>query len=475
MSDLREFIKRVEELGELMVVEGADWNLEIGSIAQMVAARPNPPALLFDKIQGYQLGWRVFSLAFTTDKRAALLLGMPLELKGIELVRALKDKLKERFERVPPVEVKDGPVMENVHMGSEVDLFAFPTPHWHHRDGGRYIGTGDIIIQKDPEEGWVNLGTYRVQLHDKTTATIFMEGSRHGTFIRKKYWDRGQSCPVAVCCGEDPLLFFAGSSGVPWGVSEYDYTGWWRKQPVEVIKGPTTGLPIPASAEIVLEGEIVPPEVETRLEGPFSEWTGHFSPSRQIAAFRVKCVMHRNNPIMFGNIPFVGRGIRYWVGDLIGAARVWNELDRLTTGIKGVWADVEFGPRGALIISLEQKYGGQAKHVALMALAVRSHMQKYIILVDDDIDPSNTRDVHWAMGLRSEPEESIEIIRNTESGDLDPRVSPQKRAIGDLTHSSAIISALKPFHWIKEFPPTFIRDRELEEKLKQKFDVLRTE
>jgi 4-hydroxy-3-polyprenylbenzoate decarboxylase len=302
-----------------------------------------------------------------------------------------------------------------------------------------------------------------------------MEPSRHGEIIRRKYWSKGQSCPVAVCCGEEPLIFFGGASGIPWGVSEYDYVGWWRKQPVEVIKGPITGLPIPASAEIVLEGEMVPPEVETRLEGPFSEWTGHFTKAREQAAFRVKCIMHRNNPILFGNIPFVGRGIRYWVGELIGAARLWNELERAIPGVAGVWVNMEFGPRGALTISLKQQYPGHGKLAGLTALGRRGYMQKYIILVDDDIDPSNTRDVLWAVALRSNPVESIDIINGYQSGELDPRLPPEKKAAGDYTQSAAIISALKPFHWIKEFPPTLIRDREFEEKLKQKFDVLRTE
>lgn len=475
MTDLREFMKKVEDLGELQVINNAQWDLEIGAIVQMVAARPYPSAVMFDKIQGYKPGWRVLTLPFTTDSRTDLLFGLDPATKGIEIVRRLKEKLKEQYQAIPPVEVADGPVLENVHEGNEVDLFEFPTPRWCPLDGGRYIGTGNLVIQKDPDEGWVNIGAYRVQIHDQSTATIYMERGRHGDIIRRKYWSKGQACPVAVCCGQDPLLFFAAGSAIPWGVSEYDYVGWWRKKAVEVIKGPTTGLPIPASAEIVLEGEMVPPNVESRLEGPFSEWTGYFTKARQVAAFRVKRIMHRNDPIILGNIPFVGRGVRLWVGDLIGAARVWNELDRAIPGVVGVWINLEFGPRGALTVSLKQQFGGQGKIAGLIALGSRGYMQKFIILVDDDIDPSNIRDVLWAIATRCSPADSVDIIRDFRGGELDPRMPPDQKAAENYTQSSAIISALKPFHWIKDFPPAIVRDPKLEEKLKKKFEALKTE
>jgi UbiD family decarboxylase len=441
MADLREYVKKVEELGELMVVNKAHWDLEIGSIVQMTASRPEPPSVMFDNIQGYKPGWRVFTLPFTTDRRVALLLGQSTDLKGTELVRVLKEKLKERYVPVPPVEVSDGPVLENVQEGDDVDISVFPTPRWSPLDGGRYIGTGNIVIQKDPDEGWINVGCYRVQVHDKNTATIFMEPGRHGGIIRKKYWEKGQSCPVVVCCGQDPLLFFAAGSAIPWKMSEYEYVGWWTKQPIEVIKGPTTGLPIPASAEIALEGEMVPPEVESRLEGPFAEWTGYFTKARDVAAFRVKRVMHRNNPIILGNPPFVGRGIRMWPGDMIGAARVWNELDNAVPGIQAVRINLEFGPRGAITVALKQLYPGHAKTAGLIALASRGYMQKFVILVDEDIDPSNIRDVLWAIATRCRPDESIDVIRDFRGGELDPRAESRRgfqSVVGDYLGTEAL-------------------------------------
>ena len=470
MKDLREFIDRVKELGELRVVEGANWNLEIGAVTYLAAKASNPAAVLFDKIEGYPAGYRVLANPYCNERRMALTLGLPLELGPLELVGKMRDKLGEPLKLVPPVEVKDGPVMQNVYTGDQVDLFKFPTPKWQPLDGGRYIGTGDNIIVRDPDTGWINVSTQRVQIHDKSTAAIFSEPGKHFDIIRRKYWAKGQSCPIAVTCGGHPILTCVGSIRIPWGIPEYDWVGWWRKEPVEVIKGPTTGLPIPAHAEIVLEGEMAPPEVQSMIEGPFSEWTGHFAPARPEPVFKVRSILHRNDPIILAVLPFLGRGAtnQYTGGQWMKAAQTWNALDRLVPGVKGVWVFFELGCIDNIVISLEQKYGGHAKQAALAALGNMSYQTKFVIVVDEDVDPSNLHHVLWAIGIRSEPEE-WEVIKGTWDGYLDPRLSPEKRETGDITHSTAIILACKPYHWIKDFPPAVNEDPELEQKVKEKW------
>jgi len=469
MEDLRGFIDRVKELGELRVIEGANWDLEIGAVTYLAAKATNPPAILFDRIEGYPAGCRILSNPWSTDKRIALTLGLPLEASGLNLVRKLRDRLKEPLELLPPVKVKDGPIMQNILTGKDVDLFKFPTPKWQSLDGGRYLGTGDTVIVRDPEEGWVNFSTHRLQIHDQCTATIFSEAGKHFEMIRRKYWVRGQSCPIAVTCGGHPIFVFVGGRRIPWGMSEYDWLGWWRKEPVEVVMGPITGLPIPAHAEIALEGEMVPPGRESKTEGPFSEWTGHYTPARPEPAFKVKSILHRDDPIILAVLPFLGRsGNGHSIAHVNKAAQVWNTLDTLVPGIKGVWVYFELGGTIAVVISLEQKYGGHAKQAALAALAQMSYLTKFIIIVDDDVDPSNLRHVLWAIGLRSEPEE-WETVKGMWGGSLDPRMPPQKKEAGDITHSAAIILACKPYHWIKDFPPAVEEDPELEQKVREKW------
>jgi UbiD family decarboxylase len=451
MNDLRQFIKETEEIGELKTIEGAHWDLEAGAICRIMGAGADPPALLFDKIEGYPKGYRVLGVPFSTDNRVAIALGLPVGASRPELVGKLRNKLSEPFKLIPPVELKDGEIMQNIHLGDEVDLFEFPTPKWEPSDGGRYIGTGDTVIVRDPDEGWVNVSTNRVQIHDKSTATIFFAPGKHGGMIREKYWKLGKGCPVVVTCGDDPLLVCIGSSRIPWGMPELDYAGWWKKAPVEVIKGPTTGLPIPAHAEIALEGEMLPPEVETRIEGPFSEWTGHFSPAKPESAFKIKCILHRNEPIILGLHPFLGRGVPYGWMPLVISAQVWNHLDSLVPGIKGVWCPPEFH-RTMIVISLSQKYGGHAKQAALAALARYNYSVKYIVIVDDDVDPYDIREVLFALAFRADPEK-FDIIRDSWCDSLEPLLSPYKRQTADITQTAMLITACKPYSWIKNFPP----------------------
>ncbi len=268
-NDLREFISEVDALGECKKVEGADWNLEIGTLTEIGTMMPDPTMLLFDKIKGYEAGFRVVSNLFSSKKHAAIALGLPPSDSGVEIARAMRDKIREGSQLIPPVVVKAGPIHENILTGDDVDLFKFPAPRWHDLDGGRYLGTGGISIMRDIDEGWVNLGCYRVQIHDRNTATIFINQGNHGWVIMRKYWDKGLACPVAISCGQAPMLWFSAFLPIPWGVSEYDYAGGLNNKPFEVTSGVTTDLPIPARAEIVLEGEVVPPGVETRVEGPF--------------------------------------------------------------------------------------------------------------------------------------------------------------------------------------------------------------
>jgi UbiD family decarboxylase len=472
MKDLREFIERVKGLGQLQVIEGADWNLEIGAVTQLVAAKQNPPLLLFDKIKDHKPGFRICTIPLTTDDRSALALGLPLGLSRLELIRKLREKFAEPMSLIPPLEVKEGPVLENVYTGDDVDLYMFPTPKWAAPDGGRYVGVGDNIILRDPDEGWVNVSGQRIQVHDKSTATIYFEPGKHGGMIREKYWGRGQSCPAAVTLGGDPLLVEVGGTRIPWGMPEYSYAGWLKKEPVEVIKGPMTGLPIPAYSEIALEGEMLPPNVETRPEGPFSEWTGHFSPSKPEAAFKVKCILHRNNPIILGRLPFIGFGVPTGLHHLMRPAQVWNELDRLIPGVKGVCLLQEFGSR-AMVISLEQRYGGHAKQAALMALGFHSYNLKYIIVVDEDVDPTNLPEVVFVLALRADPER-FDFIKDAWGTYLDPLLSPEKRAVKNITHTAMIILACKPLYWIKDFPQSVKVSPELKEQVKEKWrDLLK--
>src|SRR5262245_37835041 len=209
VQDLRDWIERVDALGELTRVDGADPNLELGGLVDLYQWDMGNPALLFDHIIGYRPGHRLLANVFTSVPRIALSLGLPLESTARDLVHAWRTRLKD-LQPQPAEIVERGPVLENVQRGSQVDVTQFPAPVWHQSDGGRFIGTGNIVVMRDPDSGWVNSGTYRVQVHDEETLGIYISPGKHGRLIRDKYWKRGEACPVAVAFGQDPLHLLLG-------------------------------------------------------------------------------------------------------------------------------------------------------------------------------------------------------------------------------------------------------------------------
>ena len=471
MRDLRNFIEGIEKLGELKTVRKADWDLEIGAITEISASEPNPPALLFDDIKDYPRGFRLLTNMFQTQSRTALALGLSPDLEGVDLVRAVKDLLKS-VSSVPPVLQDDGPVRENIFTGKEANVLRFPAPKLHREDGGRYIGTADAVITRDPDAGWVNLGTARVQVLDEHRVSLYVSPGKQTRLIAQKYWKKGEACPVAVVCGIDPVLFAVSGLGLPWGVSEYDFAGHIQKAPVRVIKGEITGLPIPDSSEIVLEGEIPPPDVESEMEGPFGEWTGYYaSGTRPSPVIRVKAVYHRNDPILTVLPDFKSYPLSSYLFLVFCAAGLWNEIEQAgITDVQGVWL-AEWGMRFFQVISIKQRYGGHARQAAHIALGAREggYLGRFVVLVDDDIDPSNMADVLWAVSTRCDPQTSIEIATNCWSSPIDPRLSPKKRAAGDFTNSRAILDACRPFSWRNQFPKVHSIDSAYRNEIRQKW------
>jgi len=466
MEDLREWIQKVEKMGELKRIQGADWNLEIGYLQDRKVRGEDTSALLFEDIKDYPKDFRLVTTVLNTPSRIALTFGVSDGSKK-DLVECLRRKIP-RWEAAlsdfAPKVVKTGPILENMDSGDAVDIFKFPVPKWHEHDGGRYIGTGCAVITRDPDSGDVNLGTYRVMAHDKRTTGLYISPAKHSRLHYEKHHAAGKPCPVAVSIGHHPLLFAAAATSLRG--CEYNWAGAISDQPVEVIEEEVTGLPIPASSEIVLAGW-VPPE-KTRTEGPFGEWTGYYgSMERPAPIIEVERVYYRNNPIILGRPPQrPGAGVDILFKPVFDSALLHNELENMgIPDIRGVWIN-ESTLTPFVVVSIKQRFDGHAKRAGLV-LSQSSSLQigRYIIVVDEDIDPTNIKDVLWAICFRSNPSKDIDIIRKTRTTPLDPMHKP-----GTALHTSmAIIDACKPFHWKDAFPPAIDVDSDIAKQLAQKW------
>lgn len=461
-KDLRGWIERADELGELRRVDGADWNLEIGALAEAAQGMADSPAVLFDKIQGYPQGRRVLTgIHNPTLKRQCLTNHLPLDYNRDQFIQAWKERLN-RPRLIPPETVRGGPLLENVHEGKAIDLFSLPVPYWHEQDGGRYIGTADLVITRDPDEGWVNLGCYRVMAHDRDTLALYMSPGHHGNIHRQKYFDRNEPLPVAICFGPDPLLWLAAMMDLDWGASEYDWAGGIRGAPFEVIAGKHTGLPLPADGEVVIEGEVVPGG--KIKEGPFGEFTGYYaSGERAEPLLKVKRLMHRDDPILTGAPP-----IRPAAGadaTLIRSAFIWDYLEK--AGVPDVRGVACYQTRFFLAVSIRQRYPGHARQAALVASQCRAGalLTRYVVVVDDDVDIWDFNDVLWAMCTRADPAADIDIARRCWSNPLDPIIPRAERGF----NSRALIDACRPYEWMKDFPPVSGASAELKERVLKKY------
>jgi UbiD family decarboxylase len=449
--DLRAFLQRIEGTDELKVIPGAHWNLEIGALSEIFAGSKDSPALLFEDIPEHPRGYRVLSNVLFSPRREALALGVSPDLQRIDLVRYVKSRL-ENIEYIPPVEMKDAPVMQNVLAGDEVDVLKFPTPKWHELDGGRYIGTFDAVICRDPDTGYVNIGTYRIQVHDGRTVGLFIVPGKHGDLIARKYWSRGQSCPFLIACGVPPSFIMASAVGIPWNVSEYEFLGGLLGEPVPVVTSPVTGLPIPAFAELVLEGYAPPPDQATLPEGPFGEWPGYYATDQHPAPIvRVETIYHRNDPIITGDPPFKTY-LNSQMYMYIRSANIWSSLERAgVPDVQGVWFPHQ--GRFAVVVSIRQRFAGHAREAGYGVLATRDGGRDttMVIVVDEDIDITSIDEVLWAVCSRWDPKTASEIVGIAASS-LNPRIPPEKKARNELMSSCIVIDACRPFSTLKDYP-----------------------
>jgi UbiD family decarboxylase len=449
-SDLDEWLAKVEAMGELKrITAEVDPDLEAATITYLVGSEKSP-ALLFENIKGHPGHRALYNMIGCNLSRFCLMIGEePLE-HPLQAVQALQRKMGRKM---APREVPAETAIcnQNIEVGEAIDIRRFPAQRMWPLDGGLYLGTGDAVVTQCPETGRVNVGTYRMMIKGPREVGIYTSPGKDATIDREKWWKLGKPMPIAACYGIDPLLFLIAATSVPKTESEYEYYGGINGAPIELFKSDLTGLPLPARAEIILEGFVYPDE--TFAEGPFGEFTGYYGrPSGATPFMRVEKVRFRNNPTLtcalMADGPANECGL-FWAA--LRSAAIWADLTKLgIPGIQGVWSIPEAAGWGITVVSIKQMYAGHAPQV--MALAAQctggAYFGKYVIVVDDDVDPSNISQVLWAMATRSRPAQSIDILRETWSTFLDPSLNPPEiRPWG----SKALINACMDYRFIKTF------------------------
>jgi UbiD family decarboxylase len=423
--DLRSFIRRLEQEGELARVRAeVDWKYELGAIARRVFGPPPGPALFFENVKGYDTP--VFVGGLHTVRRVAIALGLPPDIDEASLFREYTSRLERPLE---PVILEKGPCQENRSSGDEVDILRFPVPWWNEQDGGRYIGTWHQVTTRDPETGWTNVGTYRMMVHEPDLCGIQFSPFQHISQMYLKYRKKGRTMPVAVSIGTDPAAMMVAASPFPANINEWTMAGALRGRPLELVRGLTVDLEVPAYAEIVLEGEI-PPD-ETRPEGPFGEHTGYYGAGiRPLPVVKIKCVTYRNSPIFRGSAlgkPVTEQNRVSWLAVVTQIMEVYKSAG--FPGVTGVAAPPEGDPEYSAIVAVKKTYASQGLDAGRLLLSSKvGKMMKHVIVVDDDIDIHDLNQVLWAINTRLQAGSEVYITRHESGSRLDP--SQPYEAIG---------------------------------------------
>ncbi len=445
-EDNRKFIAALSRTGDLVRVnKEVDWDMEVGAVVRY-ASKIQAPAPLFNKIRDYSNSFTVFGLPINSVRRTSIALG----LKPQEPLRTIQNEYEKRIDHhVKPVLLKTGPCKENVLLGDDVDLFKFPVPLIHQGDGGRYVGTWHLVINKDPESDWTNWGLYRVMAYNRKTCGILLHHGNHGGAIfAEKYLPQKKPMPVAIAIGADPICIWMSSAPVPRGKSEVDYAGALHQKPVELVKCETSDLLVPAHSEIVIEGEVLPEKFIP--EGPFAEFTGYRTGMETLHMFRIKAITYRNEPILTVENPNTElvQGLTYRAVSM--SVNIKKHL--ISHGLPVT--DVSVPSQTALltiVVSVNQNHSSTVCTQIGNTIFSDNIPPSTVMVLDSDVDIFNMDEVMHAFATKCHPKRGIKIREDEYVSGLAPYLSQEERL--QRKESKLILDCTWPIEWTRDKVP----------------------
>ncbi|MQY34374.1 Phenolic acid decarboxylase subunit C [Streptomyces sp. RB17] len=421
-DDLRGFLDVLDKEGQLLHV--AEEVLPEPDIAAAANAAPRlgdaAPALFFDNVKGFTNA-RIAMNVHGSWANHALALDLPKETGAKEQVA----EFARRWEAFPvEPEWRDNPPWaQNTLEGEDADIFrVLPLIRLNDGDGGFYIDKA-AVVSKDPDDpehsGKQNLGIYRIEVKGRRRLAIQPVPMHDIALHLKTAEERGEDLPVAITLGNDPAITIAASTPMKYEENEYGLAGALRGAPAPIARAPLTGLPVPWGSEVVIEGVI---EGRTReIEGPFGEFTGHYSGGRSMPVIRVDRISYRTDPVF----EHLYLGMPWTECDYLIAANtsvpLFKQLKADFPEVQAVNASYTHGL--VVIVSTKKRYGGFAKAVGLRVLTT-PHGLGYattVIVVDEDVDPFNLPQVMWALSTKMNPAGDLVTVPHLPVVELAPQ------------------------------------------------------
>ena len=448
--DLRDFMTLLEQHGDLVrIPQQVDWDLEVGAVSRRTFEQSGP-ALWFQHVKDVPEGFSILNRPVGTWRRVALALDMPPESGVREIYRTYEERIGR--EGILPVEVsrEEAPCKQHRMTGGDVDLYKLPAPMIHEGDGGRYLGTWDLVVTEDPDTGWANWGMYRFMVHNRNTLAGWPQAtSQLALMMREKYLPQQQSMPVAIVIGADPLSHMVASAPVRPGISEADVAGALRGSPIALVRCETSHLMVPAQAEIVIEGEILWNRVVP--DGPFGEYPGYRSGTMaEGVGLQVTAITYRDNPILTMTALGVPPDDSSIAASLTAAVGIKQGLKRRGLPVLDVYVPPE-GVTHLVVVSVAQG-GVEVTKQVLEFFTARRVMVSKIIVVDPDVDVFDMGQVLHAFATKCHPERGILVNHYEGRGNaLTPYYSSEERRV--LRGASVAFDATWPPSWPEETVP----------------------
>ncbi len=428
-DSLSEYIDTLESVGKLHRVKAeVDTNLEIAEIMRRMMYSGNSPAILFENVKGYDIP--ILGNAFGTMDLLKIALNLSdfreigkriTDLTKLKIPSNLFDKLKmlprlSELGDYAPKYVESGGVTEIIET-KNANLNSFPILKSFPDDAGKFITFG-LTITKHPETGIRNIGVYRIQIVNDQKAIMHWQTHKRGAQHYELMKEYSKPIETAIVIGTDPSTIFSGIAPVPEGMDKFFFSGIVRKKGVKLIKCKTVDLEVPANSEIVLEGYVDPNEM--RIEGPFGDHTGFYTPPESYPTFNLTCLMRRKNPIYLTTV--VGKPILEdaYIGKVIEQSFL-PLIQMFQPEVIDFSMPASGWFQGLAIISIKKKYPGQAKKVMMGLWGMgQLSLTKIFVVVDHAINVHNINEVIWAITTKSDPKRDIIIIDNTPTDTLDP-------------------------------------------------------
>jgi 2,5-furandicarboxylate decarboxylase 1 len=405
-DSMREFISFLENEKELRrIKKPVDTRHEIAAYIRKTSDTKGP-ALLFENVKNFDMP--VVGGLLATRRRVLLALGV-----ATDEYETYMNKFVNAMEHlVPPKLVSFGNCKEIIHIGDDVDVTRLPVPTLSAKDSGPFITAG-VVISRDPDTGKKNTSIYRLQVHGpKRLGIKAQQLSRQ----QNKAESKGERFPVAVAIGTDPILYMATQWDAPYGVDEMAWAGALRGAPIEVVKAETVDLEVPASAEIVIEGYVLPNVREP--EGPFGEVAGYYSPRYPKPVVEITAITHRKNPIFQTSLTGMPTTENHTLKQIPIEAAYYSELKKKFPGVTAVHFPAAGAVSLIVVVAMKQHYRYEARNV--IATMFGSRRNKMVIVVDNDVDIFDMEKVLWAVATRCRMDEDLIVFPRLSTTTIDP-------------------------------------------------------